>query len=96
MEPVAIRPAARTADASTFGVTVGDGPRATRHRVRVRDADLARLAPGASAEDLLRFAFGFLLKHEPKEGILREFDLSLIPRYVPEFEPHARGRFRSR
>lgn len=61
--------------------------RATRHRVRVARADLARLAPSASdPEDLVRASFGFLLEREPNESILREFDLSVIGQYFPEYE----------
>jgi hypothetical protein len=48
---------------------------------------LARLAPGAaSPEDLVRRSFAFLLRREPKESILRRFDLPLIGRYFPEWE----------
>ena len=67
-------------------VTVRNGG-ATRHRVRVARADLARLAPGASdPEDLVRASFGFLLEREAKESILREFDLIVIGRYFPDYE----------
>jgi hypothetical protein len=31
-------------------------------------------------------SFAFLLEREPKESILREFDLSVITRYYPEYE----------
>jgi len=67
-------------------VTVRDGIE-TRHRVRVSRADLARLAPAASDPvDLLEASFAFLLEREPKESILREFDLTVIGRYFPEYE----------
>jgi len=67
-------------------VTVGNGG-TTRHQVRVSRSDLARLAPGASdPEDLVRASFGFLLEREPKESILRDFDLTVIGRYFPDFE----------
>jgi hypothetical protein len=67
-------------------VTVRDGSE-THHRVRVSRADLARLAPGASDPvDLLEASFAFLLEREPKESILREFDLTVIGRYFPEYE----------
>jgi hypothetical protein len=55
--------------------------------VPVSRADLARLAPGASdPEDLVRRSFAFLLEREPKESILRRFELPLIGRYFPEYE----------
>ena len=67
-------------------VTVQNGG-TTRHRVRVSRSDLARLAPGASdPEDLVRASFGFLLEREPKESILRQFDLPVIEKYFPDYE----------
>ena len=67
-------------------VTVRDGSE-THHRVHVARADLARLAPGASDPvDLVKASFAFLLEREPKESILREFDLTVIGRYFPEYE----------
>jgi hypothetical protein len=67
-------------------VTVHDGGQ-THHCVRVSRADLARLDPGASDPvDLVEASFAFLLEHEPKESILREFDLTVIGRYFPDYE----------
>lgn len=68
-------------------VRVGDDARATHHRVDVSAADLARLAPGAiEPTDLVRRSFVFLLAREPRESILRSFDLPVIGRYFPEYE----------
>lgn len=36
--------------------------------------------------DLVEASFAFLLEREPKESILREFDLTVIGRYFPEYE----------
>ena len=67
-------------------VTVRDGSE-THHRVRVSRADLARLAPGASDPvALVEASLAFLLEREPKESILREFDLTVIERYFPDYE----------
>ena len=67
-------------------VTVRDGGE-THHVVRVSRADLARLAPGASDPvDLVEASFSFLLEREPKESILRDFDLTVIGRYFPDYE----------
>ena len=67
-------------------VTVREGTE-THHRVRVSQVDLARLAPGASDPvDLVEASFAFLLEREPKESILREFDLTVIGRYFPDYE----------
>ena len=70
-----------------YTVTVREGGGQTVHQVTV-DPDYARKLAGdsASTEDLLRQSFEFLLKREPKESILRSFDLPLIGRYFPEYE----------
>ena len=48
---------------------------------------LERLAPGADDPiDLVRRSFAFLLEREPKESILRSFDLPEIGRYFPDYE----------
>ena len=57
------------------------------HRVAVAAADLARLDPGsADPTDLVRRSFAFLLEREPKESILRTFELTVIGRYFPDWE----------
>jgi hypothetical protein len=67
-------------------VTVRDGSE-THHRVRVSRADITRLAPGASDPvELVEASFAFLLEREPKESILREFDLTVIGTYFPDYE----------
>ncbi len=70
---------------SKYRVVVGDGGSKTEHEVTVTAADIARYAPGATAEALLTASFEFLLEHEPKESILRRFDLPVIERYFPEY-----------
>jgi hypothetical protein len=78
--------AAVAGDGWDCAVTVRDVSE-TRHRVHVSRADLARLAPGASDPvDLVEASFAFLLEREPKESILREFDLTVIERYFPDYE----------
>lgn len=68
-------------------VIVGDDPAATHHQVEVSAADLERLAPGArDPQALVRAAFEFLLRREPRESILRSFDLPDIGRYFPGWE----------
>jgi hypothetical protein len=68
-------------------VTVGDDPRATTHEVTVSRQELARLRPGdATPEPLVVDAFAFLLAREPRESILRAFDLPVIGRYFPDWE----------
>ena len=68
-------------------VTVGRDAAATHHGVSVSRADLARLAPGHyDPERLVAASFDFLLAREPREAILRSFDLPVIERYFPGYE----------
>ncbi len=64
----------------------------TQHRVIVTQADLDELAPGASdPTGLVGESFAFLLEREPKESILRRFELSEIGRYFPGWERDVRA-----
>ncbi len=76
-----------TGDSWTCFVTVTGGGTSTNHAVTMTAADIARLAPGgATPDDLVRRSFEFLLAREPKESILRQFDLPVIGRYFPAYE----------
>jgi hypothetical protein len=76
-----------------FQVTVQEGGTATHHRVTLRQADYERLSGGrASPEALVRESFRYLLEREPKESILRSFDLTLISRYFPAYEREIAAR----
>jgi hypothetical protein len=77
--------------ACVVAVDDGRGPSAS-HEVTVGAADLDRLDPGATTpDDLVRRSFAFLLEREPKESILRRFDLIVIADYYPEYERTIRG-----
>ena len=68
-------------------VTVGDDPAATHHEVELAAAELEPLRPGEDdPEALVRTAFEFLLAREPRESILRRFELPVIGRYFPDWE----------
>ena len=56
----------------------------TRHRVAVTRAEHARFG-GGDVADLVRRSFAFLLEREANTAILREFDLSTIERYFPDY-----------
>jgi len=79
-----------------FEITVREGASETRHIVSV-SPDYARklVGPKASLEQLVRRSFEFLLEHEPKESILRRFDLREISRYFPDYEREIRNRLGS-
>ena len=48
----------------------------------------ARNPSGTPVEE----SFAFLLEREPRESILRRFDLPVIGRYFPEYEVEVRRR----
>jgi hypothetical protein len=76
-----------------FRVRVRDAAGETAHTVTVAVGDDARLTAGrASAEELVRRSFEFLLEREPKESILGRFDLMVIARYFPEYDVEIRRR----
>ena len=81
-------------DGHVADVTVDDRE-TTRHRVRVSRAERERYGDGDVA-DLVKRSFEFLLAREANTSILREFDLSAIERYFPEYAqeitPHPNTR----
>jgi hypothetical protein len=72
-------------------VRVDDPARRTEHRVTLEDEDLARYG-STDPTDLVRRSFEFLLAREPNTSILREFRVTEIERYFPDFEATIRGR----
>jgi hypothetical protein len=75
-------------DARAYRLTVRvrEGGSQTAHEVTLARDLLARLGSGESAEAFVKRCFAFLLEREPKEAILRTFDVSVIARYFPDFE----------
>jgi hypothetical protein len=80
-------------DPLQFDVTISESAGRTQHRVLMSKADHQRLgaalagtAAAAGPVQCIEAAFRFLLDREPKESILRRFDVSVISRYFPEFE----------
>ena len=90
------RPSSSSRSAERIGVTVREsaeghvaevtvqGPPVTTHRVRVSRAERERYG-GEDVEALVKRSFEFLLAREANTSILREFDLSTIERYFPEY-----------
>jgi len=84
---------APTPEGWRFTVTVAEGGGQTRHEVTLDHATYARLtAGGVPPQALMQESFAFLLEREPKESILRTFDLAVIGRYFPEYEGEIRRR----
>ena len=65
------------------------GRETTTHRVRVSRAERERYE-SEDVADLVTRSFEFLVAREPNTSILREFDLSTIERYFPEYAPEIR------
>jgi len=70
-------------DGWTADVRVADRT-TTTHRVSVSRADHARFG-GGDVRELVRRSFDFLLARESNTSILREFSLSTIERYFPDY-----------
>ena len=79
-------------DPLEFEVTVCVGNGETRHHVTMARDTCERLTMGAhTPERCIEAAFRFLLDREPKESILRRFDITVICRYFPDFEHELPG-----
>ena len=92
MAEIDVRPTERDHEYE-FDVTVREGRGETHHRVTLSRDDYERLAgEEATPEALVTESFRFLLEREPKESILRSFDLTVINRYFPEYEREIRRR----
>ncbi len=73
-------------DDMQFQVTVIDR-QTTSHHVTVKPAYALQLTLGKfSTAELVKRSFGFLLQREPNTSILRNFDLSVIAHYFPDYE----------
>ena len=74
-----------------FQVTVMEGASQSTHTVSLSPDYYQKLTRNqVSQEVLIERSFQFLLENEPRESILREFDLPLIGRYFPEYEREIR------
>lgn len=76
-------------------VVVGDDPGATRHEVIVDRETLEDLAPTATPETLVGESFAFLLEREPRDSIMREFELPIIGRFFADYPEEIRRRLSS-
>ena len=78
--------------ANVYEVVV-EGDTETSHRVHMSQEYYRQLC-GATVthEYVMVQAFRFLLEREPNTSILREFDITDISRYFPEFEAVIKDR----
>ncbi len=81
-------------DAWECRVTVTEGAGKTVHTVTIERSYRDKLVgTEISPQQLVRKSFEFLLAREPKESILRSFNLTVISRYFPEYEQAIRRSF---
>lgn len=81
-----------SAGGDIFRVTVREGGSSTYHDVTCTEAHRQRFGGDAPATSLVEESFRFLLEREPKESILRRFELPVIARYFPEYPDRIRER----
>lgn len=72
------------AGGNAYRVTVTEGGSSTVHEVTCSPGDMEALG-GATPEVLIEASFRFLLDREPRESIMRQFDLTLIAQYFPDY-----------
>jgi hypothetical protein len=80
-----------TTGPGTYRVVVREGAGSTTHEVTASDEVVRRYGGDAEAESLVRASFEFLLEREPKESILRSFDLPVIERYFGDYPRAIKG-----
>jgi len=71
---------------ATFEVEVMEGEGSSAHIVHVDPEYKEKIDWKGDTEALVKKSFAFLLRREPKESILREFNLNVIQKYFPEYE----------
>ena len=81
-----------TTDGWQCSVTVGDDPAATSHEVSVDRVTLNDMAPGVPPEELVRISFQFLLEREPRQSIMRSFELPIIGRFFGDYRDEMERR----
>lgn len=75
-----------------FEIEIEENETKTRHLVTVNKDYFAQFANKFSAvEILVEKSFEFLLHREPKESILKEFNLAVIEQYFPEYREEVKN-----
>ena len=68
-----------------FNVDITDEKGSSTHRVTMDRDFIMRIGANYDPEQVIRKTFEFLLANEPKEKILTEFDVTVIPKYFPDY-----------
>lgn len=75
-------------------VVVAEGDSASEHLVEVDRLTLDDLAPGATPDELVRESFVYLLEREPRDSIMRTFELPIIARFFADYPDEISRRLR--
>jgi hypothetical protein len=87
MPTIQVEQSGTAPDGWDFLVQVREDGSRTEHRVTLAVRDYERLSRRAvTPEALVEKTFEFLLAREPKESILRQFELTVVTHYFPQFE----------
>ena len=62
------------------------GEKALDYQIELDREYYKMIVPKRTIEELMRGTFKFLLAREPKESILRKFNLRVVQEYFPDFE----------
>lgn len=74
-------------DKTVFNVVVSEETGSTRHTVILPIEYWQKFSQKyPEPTDFIRASFKFLLNREPKESILKHFEVPIIARYFPEFD----------
>ena len=87
MAEINVKEKSSSDESFVFDVEVVESDTKTAHTVEVRKPYYEKLTGRKiPPEDLIKKSFEFLLEREPKESILRQFNLTKISYYFPEYE----------
>ncbi|MDX1608197.1 MAG: hypothetical protein R3251_03230 [Candidatus Spechtbacterales bacterium] len=91
MDNVNILKKKNTSDGWVFDVEIDEGGGSIEYEVKLSEDYFEKLAlDNEKPADLVLDSFSFLLAREPKEAILRSFNIKDINKYFPEFESEIR------
>lgn len=72
-------------DGDRFAVTIEEKGAKSVHEVTASEKQAGLLCDGCEPAKLVEASMQFLLDREPKESIMRQFDLDVIARFFPEY-----------
>ena len=94
MPQISVTKHSQVGEGIVFRVEVKEMNTKTEHLVELTHDYYNFLAEGkVTMEELIKKSFDFLLEREPKESILRKFNLKKISDYFPEYEKSIENYF---